>query len=439
LSELTFSEFVELVVRQDVRPERPDDEDAPHLSDPVWELAESCWVKDPKSRPTASALCDTLSHLVDTTLSLVPSHPASIPSSTTSFIQPPSTPRLYVSIQPTLPLTGLPPFIPPLNTTIEHRSDLSLSPPANLTLRGHLANVLCAAFSPDGKYIVSGSLDQTTMVWDARTGNTALGPLRNSDCVQCVAFSLDGRRITSGSSDGAVLVWDAVTGKVVAGPFKGHTDYIRSVSFSPDGKRIASGSDDNTIRVWNAWTGDLLLGPLTGHTNQIRTVTFSMDSKVLASGSYDKTIRVWSAESGCLVNGPLKGHKASIYFVAFSLSGERIVSVDWYGNVCVWDTYNGTLVSGRSKRHAEGILAVAFTPSSSLFRAVSPDGKWIVLVPFRDRGRTTVQIWDSRTGLLAATYAEHTDNIHSVSFSPDSKQILTASDDKTIHIHTLNC
>ena len=57
---------------RDVRPERPDDEDAPHLSDEIWELAEKCWVKEPKDRPTASAVCNTLSHLHNVTATLPP-------------------------------------------------------------------------------------------------------------------------------------------------------------------------------------------------------------------------------------------------------------------------------------------------------------------------------------------------------------------------------
>jgi hypothetical protein len=58
---MDYLDFVELVVRQNVRPERPEDEDAPGLSDEIWALAEACWVKDPRKRPIASALCDALS------------------------------------------------------------------------------------------------------------------------------------------------------------------------------------------------------------------------------------------------------------------------------------------------------------------------------------------------------------------------------------------
>jgi WD40 repeat protein len=165
---------------------------------------------------------------------------------------------------------------------------------------------------------------------------------------------------------------------------------------------------------------------------------FSGDGKQIASGSWYKTIRVWDTKSGRLIQGPLRGHNNSVYFVAFSPDGKRIVSVQWGGDVCVWNMDTGACVSGPSKRHAAGTLAVGFTPSSTWAAAVSPDGKWIA-GRLEEGNDSTVQVWDSKTGLLAATFEEHTDWIWSVLFSPDSKRILSTSDDKTIRVRTLNC
>jgi len=58
-------EFIDLVVRQDHRPERPSMEDAPNLSTEIWELAEKCWVKDPKKRPVAGVVTDTITSLLE--------------------------------------------------------------------------------------------------------------------------------------------------------------------------------------------------------------------------------------------------------------------------------------------------------------------------------------------------------------------------------------
>lgn len=411
LGHINHADFLPLVVERNVRPERPDGDNAPQLSDTIWELAKKCWVKDPKCRPSATAVCDTLSHLLSTSAT---ARPASTPSFTLPVVPPPSAHPLHGPITPS--------------------PDRSLSPPRNLTLR-HTSAVHCTTFSPDGEYIISGCGDNAIMVWDAKTGILALGPLNtHTNRVNCVAFSPDGKRIASGSFDLTILVWDAVTGKVVAGAFKGHTSIILSVSFSPDGKRIASGSWDETIRVCDARTGTLLVGPLTGHTNWVTTVTFSRDGQKLVSGSDDTTVRVWSARSGRAIHR-LAGHTNSVEFVAFSPNGERIVSADDLGDVCVWDTDTGTLVSGPSKRHAEGTLALVFTSSNTWFSAASPDGNWIAGRKASDW--TTIVVWDSKTGRRVATFSSHTDTVMSVSFSSDSRRILSVSNDTTIRVHTL--
>ena len=77
LGHIHTADFVELVTKQDVRPERPENEDAPQLSDALWALAEQCWIKDPKRRPTAGAVCDAVSHLLNTDIG---THQTPVPS-----------------------------------------------------------------------------------------------------------------------------------------------------------------------------------------------------------------------------------------------------------------------------------------------------------------------------------------------------------------------
>jgi hypothetical protein len=92
---------VELVARKDIRPERPDVEEAPQLSDAIWELAENCWVKDAKQRPTAGDVCDRISHLLlpssshSTTLSQsVPKQDSGFPSHSSEPLVAPRPPEL---------------------------------------------------------------------------------------------------------------------------------------------------------------------------------------------------------------------------------------------------------------------------------------------------------------------------------------------------------
>ncbi len=65
---------------------------------------------------------------------------------------------------------------------------------------------------------------KTISIWDAKTGETVAGPFEgHTDWVQSIAFSPNGKYIASGSDDQTIRIWDAKTGETVAGPFEGHT------------------------------------------------------------------------------------------------------------------------------------------------------------------------------------------------------------------------
>ena len=409
LGHVNYADFIELVVQQNIQPEWPDDEDAPQLSDAVWELAKSCWIKEPKERPTATALCTTISHLLEVT----PIARLTQDSSSGLSFKTLSVARLTPDVSHSRPSTSSP----------------------NLIIRGHTSTICCAMFSPNGKWIVSGSHNRTIRVWDVQTSNPVLGLLKmRTDSVFSVAFSPNGRQIALGSGNNEILVWHAITGKMVAGPFKGHTSLIWSVCFSPNCKQITSGSLDQTNPIsMSTQTAHERVSHLSlPYSN---CVAFSGDGTRIVSGSYDNTVRVWDVMAGRLVLGPLMGHKGWCTFIAFSPDSKRIVLSSLGGDVCVWNADTGVLLAA-SLWHPEGALAVAFAPMSS-YSAVSPDGRWIAAV-VRDTDGRIVHVWDSKTGQVVASLAGHTDLISTITFLVDSRCVLTASRNKTIHVHTLN-
>ena len=91
-------------------------------------------------------------------------------------------------------------------------------------------------------------------MWDAATGAEVSTLKGHTGEVTCVAFSPDGKRIVSGSVDRTVKVWDADTG-VAVGSLKAHTERVSSVAYSPDGLRVFAWDVAGNVRAWSTTDG----------------------------------------------------------------------------------------------------------------------------------------------------------------------------------------
>jgi len=292
-----------------------------------------------------------------------------------------------------------------------------------MTLRGHSDEVHGMAVSPDGKRIVSGSVDKTVKVWDAATGAELMTLRGHDEGVGSVAFSPDGKRIVSGSEDNTIKIWDAATGAELM-TLRGHSDKVWSVAFSPGGKRIVSGSRDKMVKVWDATNGDELM-TIRGHQRMIGPVSFSPDGRRIVSGSMDwtikepwnQTIKVWDAATGAEVMTLRGRHTDIILSIAFSPDGERIVSGSFDETVKVWDAATGAEIM-TLRGHKLAVADVAFSTDGRQIVSGSNDG--------------TIKVWDVSTGTELMTLLGHENEVRSVAFSPDGMHIISGSRDKTI-------
>src|SRR6266446_2724600 len=153
---------------------------------------------------------------------------------------------MYVYPSPTIPRQSFPVSQPGAGSAIQGSTLFSY--------HSHSDKVKSVAWSPDGAYLVSGSVDKTVQVWEAGTGDHLFTYTGHSEAVNAVAWSPDGKLIASASNDSTIQVWEADAGICIF-TCRGHSDAVNAVAWSPDGKLIASAGDDTTVRIWDATTG----------------------------------------------------------------------------------------------------------------------------------------------------------------------------------------
>ena len=91
-------------------------------------------------------------------------------------------------------------------------------------------------------------LDNTVRLWDCQTGQQLRSFLGHSDAVNSVAFSPDGKWALSGSGDKTVRLWDCQTGKQIYCLKLGYD--VQRVRFLPDGKEILISTKQPALQRW---------------------------------------------------------------------------------------------------------------------------------------------------------------------------------------------
>jgi WD40 repeat protein len=284
---------------------------------------------------------------------------------------------------------------------------------------GHEGAVTTVAYSPNGKFVLSGGEDQMLKLWDTANGKEVRTFTGHRGAVTSVAFSPDGGMALSGSNDSTLRLWEVASGhELHATENLGWK--VTSVAFSPDGKFVVSAADDNQVKLW-ALPKMERVRAFTGHGWRVTSVAFSPDGGFSLTGSEDDSLKLWDVANGKEVR-TFRNGLADVTCVAFSPDGRFGLSGSRDKAVKLWNLANGREVQ-QFDGHSQPVRSVAFTHDGRFAVSASEDG--------------TIKVWDLGTGKEFRTFRGHTAAVTSVAVSPDGHNLASSSTDGSVRIWQL--
>ncbi|XP_033757244.1 LOW QUALITY PROTEIN: telomerase protein component 1-like [Pecten maximus] len=335
-------------------------------------------------------------------------------------------------------------------------------------LKGHTRRVKSCAADPAGKLVASGSWDCTVKVWEASKGSVSC-TLNVGSPVNSVSFHPEGQLIVTGSWDATIKIWDVFHKKRKA-VLRGHSTSVRDVAYSPTGRHIASAALDGDVKIWAAQSGTQV-GSIQGHAEPINKLIYSPTGKELITVSDDHKVKVWSGHLGLTL---LKlGEEGGEPIVSICLNPDcSNVALGYHtGIVKVFDVFTGfelwstqlhtSRVRGLRYSH-DGIFLFTGADDCTSKVVRANDGKHVCAMSSHSKPVMCVAtvkkylatggedcqcyvyptVWTKggkcpKMVKSVACLGNHTGAVTSCAFSPNERQLATASRDMSVMIWEL--
>jgi len=278
-------------------------------------------------------------------------------------------------------------------------------------LKGHQLTVTCAAFSPDGHWLATGSHDGTVRIWNADERAFIKTLPITPTAVWSVAFSPDGRWLMAGCNEN-VQLWNATTWQRTA-QFPGTL-----AALSATGNLLATAESSpfawepaGPVRLYN-WQTGRLLGTLDAPG---RALAFSADGALLAVAGTNSGITIYDTKTRAVRQAWPTAE--AVWSLNFSPDGRRLLSTSWSTNAAVW-TVDQPTPPAWLVGHSLHVWSASWSADGSTIATTSSD--------------QTVRLWDAITLAPLLVFHGQASEVWCAAFRPDGRLLATGGKDQNV-------
>ncbi len=282
--------------------------------------------------------------------------------------------------------------------------------------------VTCLAFTPDGKYLITGRRSGELVLWEVGTWLLHTSWQGHNKAVRHVLASPTGATFGSVSMDRTLVVWDLATQQQTATiPLVLGSDWP---AFTSDGQGIVLAADMRRsrpgIRVHDAATGQVT-ATLTGDRLIRGQIVPTPDGKQFLAGASRTTLSIWDLAEGKMVR-TLGPNTMDSVRLAVSPDGGWVVASFGLRGLAVWDLATGDERWQLPDAHADAVQSVALSPDGRLIASAATDG--------------FARFWSAEDGRLVCEFALCPPGglVRQVAFSPDGTYLATANGNGTAYV-----
>lgn len=340
----------------------------------------------------------------------------------------------------------------------------------------HTAKIGCMQFSPYSAELITGSDDNTAIIWNTDTGDPILTVTEHTDdlvgagylsndpdkfftasrdgrlniwlrnncffynnslqidlgiaatsAISMVILSPNSELALVGFDSGEIQVWDILTENIIRS-FGAHESTIRSLSFADDGTRFISASEDGETRIWKISSSPTLLERSVALQSPVTAVEYVANGSSFITGSEDGILREWNSSNGNLLQSAAPLPLSILRIDANpNPSSDLVVATDGQVNA-LWNLSTQTL--DRLNGQAIDIAAIRFNADGDKYLTAGQEE----LAPFCVSNCASIQQWEVSTLSSEDTLTLPTSIVNMLTSPVDTNQVLTVGEDYAIQL-----